>query len=182
MKKIIFFTLMLFILSPSVYADCTSDFKEVEKNFKVSYNYNEETDDFTITLINPDYERYAFVHRNRDEVKNANVEFAGKAMKTEIHGHKSTEYVYSIMALYSGCANNTVKEEKITLTKYNPYADSPLCVGNEEFALCKKEYAEEMTEDEFKSRLETYKKSKEDNTNNTSNDTNNNDKSKKTNY
>ncbi len=161
--KKIFFTITLFILLPlAVYADCESDFKAIEKEFKISYKYNYDTDDFTITLVNPYYERYTWLFKTEEELKNSNMTYSDdkKILTHTIKNYKNTSYEYAIIAIYGECENVMVKMDTLTIKKDNRYAYSPLCEGYEDFVLCQKEYDKTIDEETFKSRLEAYKKDK----------------------
>ena len=158
-----------FVIFPClVYADCASDFKAVEKGFKVTYKYNEDTDDYTVTFINPDFNRYSFAQTSAEEIKKSKRRISGNTLTTIVEHYKGTKYYYTIQALYGQCNGVAVKEETIEFKKYNPYADSPLCVGNEDFVLCQKEYDKEIDEETFKSRLDTYIKTKNETKNESS--------------
>ena len=158
-KKII--VLVLFIVFPyTVYADCESDFKNVEKDFKVSYKYNRDTDDFDITFVNPNHEMYTFAYHDQNEIKKFEIKQSGYEETLILKGLKETEYEYAFVAKYAGCAYKTVTTGKLELKKYNPYSDSELCKGNEEFVLCQRDYDKAIDEESFKSRLETYMKGK----------------------
>lgn len=178
-KKII--ALVLFIVFPyTVYADCESDFKNVEKDFKVSYKYNKDTDDFDITFINPDHEKYTFAYHNQDEIKKFEITQNGKKETLLLKGQKETKYSYSFIAKYDGCAYKTVTTKELELKKYNPYSDSELCKGNEEFVLCQREYDKAIDEETFKSRLDSYVKSKNKSEESSNTIVNNNKKNNET--
>lgn len=160
-KEILFLISLAVILPVEVYADCASDFKEVEKDFKVSYEYNKDTDDFTITMISPDYERYGFYCDDKAAIAKMQNRISGKKMIVTIPNYKNSEFMYGIVPSYGECFGKTVLVKTISLVTYNPYADNPKCQGNEDFVLCQKDYNEDIEEDEFNSRIETYEKTKE---------------------
>ena len=160
-KKNIIVTILFLTFPIVVYADCTSDFKAVEKDFKESYKYNADTDDFTIILVNPDYEKYTFGFHNKDEIKNVEMKYNGKQVTVTVKNYKGTKYDYVFVARYNECMNQAAKSGSIELKKYNPYADHELCKGNEDFVLCQRDYDKAIDEETFKSRLETYTKTKE---------------------
>ena len=158
----IIITLVLFImLSPITYADCNSDFEAVKNDFKESYKYNSETDDFNVILVNPDYEKYTFGYHSQDEVKKVEMKYDGKKATVTIKNVKENKYDYAFIAQYSECKYQVAKSGSIELKKYNPYSDSELCKGNEDFVLCQRDYDKAIDEETFKSRLETYTKTKE---------------------
>lgn len=175
MKTLIFF----FVFPCLVYADCISDFKEIEKDFKITYEYNEETDDYTITFFNPSYERYSYAQTSWEEIRNSKRIANGKSQTIIVEHYKDTKYYYKIKSLYEGCNQVTVKEDTIELKNYNPYSDSPLCEGNEEFVLCQKDYDKKIDEETFKSRLDTYIKTKEEKESSTAEEKNDNNSNTK---
>ena len=153
--------IVLNIIFPiSIYADCESDFKAVEKDFKVSYKYNEDTDDFTIKLVCPDRNKYTFGFYNPDDVKDAYWTNEEEKKITTINNYKKDEYKYMLLGTYGDCKDYIVKEGTIKLTKDNPYINNSLCEGNEDFSLCQKENKEIVDEDTFKIELEGYKQNK----------------------
>ena len=160
---------MFVILPLGVYADCQSDFKTIEKDFKINYKYNSDTDDFTITMENPDSMRYSWSFGNAEERKKMTTNINGKTVIYTINNYKKKDYEYKVISMYSECLYKIVKEGTLELKKYNPYADSESCKGNEDFVLCQKDYEKRVDEEEFKSRLEAYQKSKENNTGSSSN-------------
>ena len=177
--------MFLFLMSPLLAnADCESDFKAVEKKYKVTYKYNASTDDFSIILVSPNFERYGFHFHTKAEIETAEKSVtADKVLTVTIKNYKSTEYKYSLEARYDGCNGVVIREGTLKLAKVNnPYSTDSRCAGNEDFVLCQKDYDKEINETIFKSRLETYLKEKEGNdtqtTNNNTNTTNNNTETK----
>ena len=158
--KRIVFAMTLFVMLPLVaFADCQSDFDAIANQFKFSYKYNEETDDFTITIINPDYKRYSIYYGRKEDLDNAKRGVTNSRLVVTLNNYKSDTYTYGFVAIYGGCQGVAVKQETVSLKKYNPYADNPKCEGYEEFALCQKEYDKEIDEETFESRLKSYKES-----------------------
>ena len=151
-----------------VFADCLSDFQEIENEFKVSYKYNKDTDDFDITFVNPDKTKYTFGYHDKEEIKKFTMSIQDNRETLVLRNYKDTKYEYNFVAISGNCANNVANSGTIELKKYNPYSDSPLCQGNEEFVLCQRDYDKAIDEESFKSRLEIYKQSKEAKTNNSS--------------
>ena len=159
LRKILF-TLLLVTIPFYVYADCESDKKEferIESQFKVSYEYNANNDSFTITLYNPQYNKYSYLFYDFEAYeKDINTNGATKTIK--IKGYKKTEFKYWI-SKEKNC--KSLKNETITLKKPNKYANSDLCDGYEDFVLCQEDYEKEIDQETFESRLETYKQSLE---------------------
>lgn len=168
MKKIYLLLLILMIFPYVVFADCLSDFKEIENEFKVSYKYNKDTDDFDITFVNPDKTKYTFGYHDKEEIKKFTMSIQDNQETLILKNYKDTKYEYNFVAISGNCANNVANSGTIELKKYNPYSDSPLCQGNEEFVLCQRDYDKAIDEESFKSRLEIYKQSKEIKENNSS--------------
>ena len=157
-KKFLFI-LTIFITLPLVAcADCQSDFDAIKGEFKISYNYNTDTDDFTVVTTIPNNERYEIVWSSQDSVINAEMQTDGIKTTITIPDFKDTTYYFATSATYNECYGTTFLIEAIELKKYNPYADSPKCEGNENFVLCQKEYDKIIDEETFESRLETYEK------------------------
>ncbi len=162
--KRIIYLLALFIMLPSfVNADCQSDFDKIQKEFKASYKYVEETDSFTLTFITPNYDRYLFQLISAEDIRNASYVTLEKQLTTTLKNYKGTEYRYQIIAEYPECKDVSVYKSKLILKKYNPYADNPLCVGNEEFVLCQKDYKGELDDETFNVRIEAYIEDKNSN-------------------
>ena len=162
--KYILITILFFLMLPLlVSADCESDFKKIENDFKATYEYNKNTDDFTITIIIPNYKNYMVLYQNSDEGKKTKIVLDGNTLTSIRENYKDSSYTYEIIGATAECKGKTLKKETMALKKYNKYADSDLCKGNEDFVLCQKEYDKEIDEETFKSRLETYEKSKENN-------------------
>ena len=156
LNKILLTIAFLVIFPITVHADCESDFKAYESKITVDYQYNSDTDDFTITIVIPDWDRYTIVHELEDDFKRSTYTIDYPKITYKINNHKAQVYMYSIAAVYSGCDREIVKTETIKLEKYNRYSDSPLCKGNEEFILCQKEYVTEIDQAAFESRIKAY--------------------------
>ena len=157
----------LFILLPNVtYADCTKEekdyFKQVEKEYKVTYKFNQETDDYTLIFYNPYPERYTFLYENSDS-NGIDFDYDGNTMILYISGFSSGVYDYEIVGITDTC-DDTLKEGTVNLTKRNNYYNDPLCEGIEEFVLCQPTYDKEIDYDTFVSRVNTYKKTKQEKT------------------
>ena len=71
MKRKILLTLISFItFTPEIYAECTNedfnDFKKISDEYKVTYEYNQETKLYDIIFYEPQPDKYVFVINNRD--------------------------------------------------------------------------------------------------------------------
>lgn len=155
----------LFILLPNiVYADCTKEekdyFKKIEEEYKVTYKFNRENDDYTLSFYNPYPGKYAYVYDLPDD-NDTNVDELGDAININITGYKSGKHSYQIIGITDDC-HDVLKEETLNLTKHNDYYKDPLCEGIEEFVLCQPTYDKEIDYDTFVSRVNTYKKTKQE--------------------
>ena len=69
-------------------------------------------------------------------------------------------YRIDIVGKKQAC-DDILKTINLKLIKYNPYSEDPLCKGIEEFVLCQPTYEKELDYDTFVSRVNTYKKTKQ---------------------
>lgn len=160
-KKIYLLSLFsLFLLLPHTsYADCTAEeiehFKEVENEYKITYEFNEDTKDYTLTTNAPLPNEYDFVL------------YIGKNTKYEeitpnqykIYNLSAGEYNVEIVGVTDTC-NSVLKKITLKLAEYNNYSNDPLCEGIEEFVLCQPTYDKSITYQEFVDRVNVYKKTK----------------------
>lgn len=157
-KKIEFLiiTILAILLPLNVKADCQSDYKKIEDQFKASYKYNKDSDSFTITFVSPNYDRYMFQMITAEDIRNADFVTLGKQLTVTLKNYKGSEYRYQIIAEYPECKDVSVYKSKLILKKYNAYADNSLCKGNEEFVLCQKDYEGELDDKTFQARIDAY--------------------------
>ena len=163
LKNTLLTVLLLITLPTMTYADCQSNFEKDEPNFKVTYEYNKDTDDFTIKIYMMSTLNYRIVINHKfeqfDRVMNGNQQIL------ILKNYKNSTYAYAIKGNYGECEDVIVKEEKLVLKKTNPYVNDPLCKGNEDFILCQEDYNYdvEVTREAFESRLKAYLESKKTN-------------------
>lgn len=181
MSKYIKLLLTLFIATIPfhVYADCESDRAEYERikdQFKITYKYNKDTDDFTVTEIIPQFEKFPgnWIQR-MNEIKNS--AYADDTTMYITYKNYKDNTFYRKIYINRCPGDNVVLDETINFVKYNRYYDDPRCEGNEDFVLCQKDYEKNIDEKTFESRLETYIAGKENKQNyneqpNNSNDSN----------
>ena len=173
-KYLILITLLSLLTTDKVYATCTENevnhFKEIEKTYKVTTDFDPNTKEYVITYYMDDLEEYNVNIKmpsgsKCDYIDGNTIRCAGKSLNgnynTTISGNSNT-------------CDEELKQEDGTIPKYNEYYGSEECQGIEEFALCQKDYSKDITEEDFKSRVETYKKT--NTTNDNKNNPNNNDK------
>lgn len=159
-KKIIISTLILSLFSINqVYASCTKEeleeFKKIEKEYKVTYEFNKATKDYTISFHTPqrkkyDYEIYTDIKLNCKIIDEEVIECYNIPINT---------YRLSIVGVTSTC-DDLLKEETLKLPELNNYSEDPLCEGIEEFYLCRPTTEKQVDRETFESRVKTYKKTK----------------------
>ena len=176
-NKYIPLTAMLFLSCiTNTYAACTQDeineFKRIEDDYKVTYDFNKNTKKYTLRFEAPLPDKYYY-----EMSASENIVCQGINETTiECDGFLADTYEIVIVGMTEKC-NDTLKTTTLTLPKYNEYSEDPLCEGIEEFVLCNPTYDKEIDYDTFVSRVETYKRTKNKNENiNNDNDTGNNNK------
>lgn len=163
MKKNIYLLLIvfLFMLLPSfVYADCTDEviahFKKIENDYKITYEFNREKESYNIKIYNAEPEQFIFVpEKEEDNVKCTELE----KQNVECEGFTMDIHPMLLISTSEEC-DYVLTEKDLDLSKKNKYWNDPLCKDLEEFVLCDPSYDKEISYDDFKSRIETYKKSK----------------------
>ncbi len=162
MKKIIMIALVsLFINTNIIYAECstkdTEYFKNIEDKYQITYNFDKESRKYILTLTYEDIDlfTYEIVGDGMDE---ATLETQDK--KLIINNLPSGDYTIYIVGNTNSCSD-IFKKEELTLPKYNQYAYDEACNGIEEFVLCSPTYDKELDYKTFISRVNSYKKSKE---------------------
>lgn len=160
-NKYIIATLMLFLLNiQTTHAACTQEeidaFKKIEDKYTVKYEFNKETKDYKIMINVPLFEQFGFsIDKNMNQIK-----FESKEGTLYTYsGIQPGEYKIEIIGSTVTC-QDVFKTIDLKLAKYNKYSEDPLCEGIEEFVLCSTTYNREIDYETFKSRIETYKKSK----------------------
>lgn len=164
MKKIIMITLVSLIVNTNIiYAECTSKdtdyFKSIEDKYQVSYEFNKDTKTYTLNLTYGDISSFIYTIEG-PEIENASLEVIDN--KLVIGNLTSGQYTIYVEGANDSC-NDIFKTEKITLPQYNKYAYDSACEGIEEFALCSPTYDKYLDYNTFISRVNSYKKSKENN-------------------
>lgn len=159
-KKYIALTLILSLLCiDKTYASCTQEeldeFKKIESQYKVTYEVNQATKDYTITFHTPAKEKFDFVIYTELDLNCSKID----ETKGECYNIPIDEYQLEIIGVTTTC-NDTLKELTLKLPEYNTYADDPLCEGIEEFYLCQPTYEKEVDRETFESRVNTYRKTK----------------------
>jgi hypothetical protein len=166
MKKIWLFILLL-VLPISVFARSTtkcdytllSKLKKYASNVNIIYDYkivdNEAYFNVTINNIVPDI--YII-----DEITGSNYSYDntnnGELVIPNVSGVKKLKY--KIMSHNSECSDELLLTQYIKLPVYNKYSNDPLCDGMEGYKLCYTFLDTEITYEEFKKKIEEFKKEK----------------------
>ena len=159
-NKIILLIISLSLFMPyTIYADCTKEeidnFKKIEDEYKVTYEFDKETKLYTLNLVNPDFDHYVY---NNDIFMDDKINISIVENNIiKIDGVIPKKYEFIITGTNDNCTN-TLKTINIELPKYNNYSEDPLCEGIEEFVLCQQTYDKDIDYDTFVSRVELYKK------------------------
>ncbi len=176
-NKYLLFVLTLFILfSNTVNASCTEEevnrFKELESQFKVTHYI--ENNKYVLKIYNPDPDVFKYEIKTTNKLNCEIIDINNSKCIGEVNG----EYNVSVKSYDSNCTT-AFNQEPIIITKYNNFSESELCDGIENFTLCNPDYDKELTEEEFISRVKTYKKglnkkneTKDDNSSDNNNNTN----------
>lgn len=167
-KKYITFSVLLSLLCMNnVYAEnCNmeiiQDFQGIQDIYKINYRYNVENESYTIILkysTNPTYE-YKIYDKDRKEIKDLECNNINSTTK-ECHYFKPGTYKYDIYGENNTC-RQTVKIGDIQIKELKNYSTDPLCKGIEEFVLCQKDYYKDLDYETFVSRVNIYKKTKQE--------------------
>lgn len=162
MKKsnYIILILSIFLLLPRItYAVCDDEslnhFKEIEDEYKVTYEFNESTKKYTLIFTCSERDTYDY-----------NLYYEKPLECEDIDEHISKcynvdpgTYKIEIAGRTFNCPG-VLKEFTMTLSKYNVYSEDSLCDDIKEFVLCQPTYDKEIDYESFVSRVNTYKKSK----------------------
>lgn len=159
-KQFLLLLSLFFISSNSVYASCTQEeidnFKKIEDQYKVTYEFDIESKTYTLTFKNPNPTKYGYALMTEQDV---NYEKIDENIQ-KIKNIESGEYEILVYGTIENCMGE-IKKINLKLPKYNKYYNDPMCKGIEEFVLCQPTYDKDIERDTFESRINTYKKSKE---------------------
>lgn len=171
---------MLFLFSPvktkAIYevidSRCTSDIKILlrEKASLVAYKTNKNTTEsitYEIQLLNLDDDIYIL-----NQLDNKIYTKQNSIIKNIIPGSTVTLSIYGSNNTY--CEGYKVITKTVVIPYHNKYSTNDLCIGYESYALCNEFSNINITEEEFKTRMEIYiaslktkdKENKEDEKNN----------------
>ncbi len=162
-KKIILFTILSLLFSTNVYASCTeeeiNDFKKIEDEYKITYEYDKERESYNLILNKGNPEMYDYVLYVANQLMCEDID--EKTTKCYYFA-ENKEYRILITGQTESC-NDTLKDFIVKTPRYNKFSEDPLCEGIEEFALCQSTYDKEIDYETFVSRVNTYKKTKTEN-------------------
>ena len=159
-KHLLLTIFLTFILLPNIiYADCTEEdqerFKEVEDEYKITYKFNQDTKDYTLTThssLPDEFDFIVYVGEDADFEEITPNEY-------RFYNIPSGTYDIEIVGQTEEC-DRVFKSTTIELPEYNNYSSDPLCEGIEEFVLCQPTYGKYITYEEFVERVNVYKKTK----------------------
>lgn len=162
-KKNLTLTLVLSLLSiNNVYAVCTEESKEefnkIKNQYKITTTFNSETKTYNMKIEEADTDKYDYVFTIRQQYECKKI----SNTITECTGLKpGTSFYANVIGKTNQC-NDVLKEELIKLKRYNEFYGDPLCEGIEEFVLCQELYDREIDRETFESRINAYKKNKQE--------------------
>lgn len=135
------------------------EFEKISSRYEVSYRYNIEKESYTLILkhsTNPNYTYKIY------DIENIECEQINLTTK-ECHNFKPGRYSYAINGKNDECST-TVRGTYVEIKELQNYSSDPLCNGIEEFVLCQEDYYKELDYDTFVSRVNLYKKTKQEKT------------------
>ena len=153
-------TIISFILLPNIiYANCPEEvanhYREIKDEYTVEYEFNTETEDYTLNFYNPEPFNYEYAMMNFDKY---NCEHTTDKDYV-CHNVPAGSAVVKIYTKDDSC-DEPLEVITLELEKANNFSKDELCEGIEEFVLCQPTYDKEITYEEFVSRIKIYKKTK----------------------
>ena len=160
MNKIYFLLFLLFILiipiKTRAYYDvidsrCTNSIKLdlKEKAEDVNYRLSRNSDDSTYTLTIYNLPSDLIIKDNSgNEIKDTKIVKAGTKLILTMYASKNNY-----------CAGYKAGSKLVSAPYYNKYSKNDLCIGYEDYYLCSENSNLNMTEEEFKTKMNTYIKS-----------------------
>lgn len=164
MKKYFTYVFMLFlliVLPIKVNAICDNSKKtELQKiagNVTYGYDYIKESDSFNITITNLNPNIYIDNNGTIYRYSNSN--------ELTIGGYKPGDSLRLYIYDTEYCSPSALNILYINLPIKNKYYGTEVCSGFEEYSLCQMWTSNNLTENEIKSKLDSYKKNNDDNKN-----------------
>ncbi|MDD3187513.1 MAG: hypothetical protein PHD02_03460 [Bacilli bacterium] len=164
MKKLLIFFLIL-IIPMTVHASPYCDYNEYNEilkkagnvNIMVDYKELEDSAVFTITLYNIQADEYIVNNET------GNKYYYADTNNGIISFNNITEpkiYKFTIYSTLNQCDDSALATLYATVPTYNKYYKNKLCEGIEDYKLCQRWSTIDLTYEEFKSQIDSYKASK----------------------
>ena len=157
MKKIIYFTVLLFlVLMPNniVKADCSDSeivrLQRIANNVNYSVLYNEKTNQFTIYFSNL---KKDLILNDTYTKKNYNLDG-----EVSIIRNASGDYKFNIYANDKECTENILISKYINVPYYNGYYNSDICKGIENYGYCAKWFKTGISNETITKNINDYRK------------------------
>ena len=153
------FVVISLLLPKNIYADCTNEeknnFKKIESEYTITYEYDKESNSYTIVLKNPQPDTYGY-----KIAQNATGKYFDLTTSNEtpivLSEYAPGNYTIEIYGKTETCKDK-LKTSSIDLPRYNKYSEDPLCDGIEEFYLCQETYDKNIDYETFVERVNIYK-------------------------
>lgn len=159
-KYLIITTVLSLLCVTKAYAACTqqeiNEFKKIEDEYKITYEFDKDTKSYTLNLQGYDFQQYDYRFYIIGELQCNEID----KNNTKCYYFNPGTYRIDIIGKTKTC-NDVLKTISLKLIKYNKYSEDPLCKGIEEFVLCQPTYEKDIDYDTFVSRVNTYKKTKQ---------------------
>ncbi len=147
------------ILPSTIHAACTEEekmhFKEIEDQYRFTYEFDRESEDYTITFYNPEPKSYDF---NLYIVYDIDCDYYSDNEYKCFH-IRPGDVEIGIFSKNKSC-ETSLKDTMVHLEKNNSFSKDELCIGIEEFVLCQPTYDKEIDYETFVSRTNAYRKTK----------------------
>ncbi|NLV89882.1 MAG: hypothetical protein GX032_00155 [Tenericutes bacterium] len=158
MKKILFLLILIFPIIVLGYNDtlnpmCTLSEKSKLRNASLNFNYvlekykNEDEILYKVTILNMIEDIVIDYNNETYTIENNIIEgiIPGTVMSFKIYSNPN-----------SVCDGFNISSKVINIPYYNVYKDNDLCIGNEEYFLCKENVNTKISEEEFIKKINSY--------------------------
>jgi len=184
MKKIILILISLFLFSTNVYSASSCSYKEQAElnqkasNVKISYEIKSENETdpfgrtyaneyFDISILNLTESFYVIIKNNTNQEER---EIYYSDTKDNIYNFRwndvsdITKFTFEVYSsANTNCPAEKVKTLYLTTPRFNQYSSLGVCQNLEDFELCEKYVTfTDVTDDDFYSRVEKYRKKVEE--------------------
>lgn len=162
-KYIILTTVLSLLCINNTYAVCTqqdiNEFKSVENEYSIESELNMDNKKYILKMTRKHPDKYDYLIHAKGTITCKDID----ENTTECYPFNPGKYKIEIIGQTDSC-NDVFKTITLNLEPYNKFSESPLCDGIQEFVLCQKTYRKELTQEEFESRVNTYKNTKQNQT------------------